>query len=284
MPKKDATAGERLCTYIRREVLLGELWPQVIDSLTPLARANELAAFFEELVAVQLAGRLVSGGKMISESIGGIDQIASEEFEKDFLAFIRETTELTGKRRKEVEKKILTRASDAVRVARKKEIPRTVEAAVLRFAKNQHPHCYLCGRGLVFARADELDALTAEPRKRVYEAEHIWPLSYGGDSDEDNLLPACSECNRIKDNYPCWAIVDVQSLTLGINPSPQDLGRVSGLHRFSLLSRAAWVLADTEGITLKEAFVDLGPGIAPYVYRPNDAADFFNLRNTTRGV
>jgi hypothetical protein len=47
MPKKDTTAGERLCTYIKREVLVGELWPQVIESLTPLARAGDLAFFFE---------------------------------------------------------------------------------------------------------------------------------------------------------------------------------------------------------------------------------------------
>ena len=278
MAKKDATAGERLCTYIRREVLRGDLWPQVISSLTPLARGRELAAYLEEMSALHLTGPLVAGGKCISEEFGPVDQTASIEFEKTFAQFIRETTELTGARRREFEGRILRLATDSVRSARRNISPST-DKAVREFAFSRHKCCYLCGRKLIFARAEAIDDLTEEEKDLVFEAEHLWPQSYGGDSDVINLLPACHGCNRRKANFASWAMVDIQSLILGLNPSPEDLGRVSGQHRFSLLSRSACMLAEAEGLTLRDAFLKVRHGVTPYLNNTSDVADFFNLRN-----
>ena len=176
------------------------------------------------------------GGRDISEEVGTVDQNASEEFEQQFLGFVRETTELTGRRRKEVEGRLVALGADAVRAARNSEIPPGVAKAVRRFAETKHRHCSLCGRSLVFATEDTLLQLPPEERKLVYAAGHVWPQSYSGDSDEDNLLPACSSCNRAKDNYPTWAMVDVQSISLGINPRREVLDRLSGTHRFAMLS------------------------------------------------
>jgi 5-methylcytosine-specific restriction endonuclease McrA len=278
MPKKDVTAGERLCTYIRREILRGDLWPQVISSLTPLARGRDLARYFEEVSAVHLTGRLICGGKCLSEQLGPAEEMASTEFEQPYLQFIRETTELTGQRRKEFESRILRLATEAIRAARRDISPST-DKAVREFSQRRHKHCYLCGKNLIFARGDALEMLNDKEREGVFEAEHVWPQSYGGDSDFENLLPACSSCNRKKANFANWSMVDVQSLILGLNPSPENLGGISGPHRFSLLSKAACEAADEEGLTLREAFLKVRHGVTPYVYNAFDVADFFNLRN-----
>jgi 5-methylcytosine-specific restriction endonuclease McrA len=280
MAKRDVTTGERLCTFIRTEVLTREFWPQVTAALAPTVRSAELAAFFEEVAAVHLTGRLVTGGRDISEEVGAIDDIASDEFEQKYRAFIRETTELSGKNRKEAESRLLRLGADAVRAARKGEIPSGVAKAVRRFAETRHRHCYLCGRTLLFVGEDGLAALDEEQRNLVYEAEHVWPQSYGGESEEENLLPACNGCNRAKGNYPCWAMVDVQSIALGMNPRQGVLDRISGPHRFALLSWAAMERAHRDNLTLKDAFRTIGPAITVRVLRPHQAADFFNLRNS----
>jgi hypothetical protein len=118
--------------------------------------------------------------------------------------------------------------------------------------------CYLCDRTL--AGDDTLD--------------HLWPRAFGGVSDEDNLLSACEDCNTAKMDRIGWevfgVVIDYAHLANAAGGSRQTN---MALHR-----HAATRLAEDGAMTLKEAFIQLGP-IRPRTLIDADERDdwFFNL-------
>lgn len=280
MPKRDITDGERLCSFIKRELSPPDIWSSVASRLTALGRGHQLANLFEEIAAVQLTGRLVIGGKSIADQIGGRESLGEIEYCQLLRDFVRETTEIGAKVWKDVGKRLLNRCVEGVRACYE-NVTKPLDQQVRQQA-GRKPRCFLCGEELIIARNEQIAALSDENQKRVYEVEHVWPRSYGGNSILENLLPACHECNNRKGNYASWGMVDVQALILEPNPPPEQLQRISGQRRFALLSRSALELADQENLTLKEAFRQLGSGIAPYVIRSSDATDFFNVASHRR--
>ncbi|MDA1229494.1 MAG: HNH endonuclease, partial [Planctomycetota bacterium] len=116
---------------------------------------------------------------------------------------------------------------------------------------------------------------------RAYTADHIWPRSFGGNSTAENLLPACGECNqKHKSDFASWAMTGIQSVILGINPPPDDLRRIAGVHRFALHHRQAQILAISERLSLRDAYLRIGPSSDPRTVNARDSAHFFNLTNT----
>ena len=139
--------------------------------------------------------------------------------------------------------------------------------------------CFLCNRQLEMVRGDRATQLPKELRALAVEFEHIWPRSFGGNTIAANLALACHGCNQRKSNFANWAMVDVQSLVLGWNPSDDALKSIAGSRRFALISRSVFRLAHEESLTLKQAHLRIQTRIAakPKVRRIVDAADFFNL-------
>lgn len=125
--------------------------------------------------------------------------------------------------------------------------PKSIEHNAMR---TERPYCYLCGIPLTKTRGAH-DQFTIE---------HLWPLSLGGSTIEDNLLPACKNCNDSRQHFITWAWGPVQSTyhaRSGTEPPPRDL-------RLSLaLARLMLVAAGRPGaarlLTLKEAAKTITP-------------------------
>src|SRR5207249_4601668 len=105
------------------------------------------------------------------------------------------------------------------------------------------------------------------------------PHCFGGESEDENLLPACGKCNSTrKRDFASWALVHIHSLSLGMNPSVNALKSVDGTLRFALQYHAARKLAEKRKWTLRAALLRLGPWTEdPRVLDETMAGDFFNL-------
>ena len=97
-------------------------------------------------------------------------------------------------------------------------------------------------------------------------------------------VSACHSCNQHKTNFANWAMVDIQSLVLGMPDTsasgeesvPDSLRRVPGWQRFALTSRTAHSLAQRESLTLKQAYYRIRSRVLlhPKVLRPGDVPIF----------
>src|SRR5262249_50048311 len=146
-------------------------------------------------------------------------------------------------------------------------IPAGLRNARRAWAVKRSRPCYLCGTALDFDD-DQSDSYCT--------LEHLWPSSFGGDSIEENLLPACALCNRTRKlNFATWASTSVQSVLRGLNPDTTDPHVISGPARFALHHWAGQRYAIRHGTNLRQAFMDIGPWTEPRVVDPDDVAHFF---------
>ena len=71
---------------------------------------------------------------------------------------------------------------------------------------------------------------------------------------------------------------DIQSLLLGFDPSENEYTSVNGGHKFALHHSKAKAIAIRRNISLKQAFMLLGPWEkTPRLVDEYDVGDFFNL-------
>ena len=217
---------------------------------------------FQQVAAVHLTGRLVVAGA----SFADLHDMSDLQFTQNYSEFIKGTTGESGERFK----KLYRLAETAVRACRRHPSHGQLKSFEA-WARKRYPRCFMCDAALDFA---------VHGTRASFTCEHIWPRMYGGDSIEENFLPSCYDCNcRIKKDLATWAGVGVQSLILGIQPSARSLEGIDNVYNFALHYRAAQRYASKYNTTLKEAFVKVGPWTSVYVWRPDDAADFFNLAN-----
>jgi hypothetical protein len=273
VPKKDITAGERLCTFIKKNVLDRLSRSDFVDAVSVTGRGERWVEFVEEAIATQLAGRLVIAGKSIAETLGGKSEVGQLQFRQEVAAITYET--MSTKLERTAHSKLLDSIERAV-LASYGNVSEA-DKEIVRDEAGRSPRCYLCNALLVL-NIESIDSPTDEQRKRVAEYEHVWPRAFGGNTEIDNLALSCNDCNNRKASYANWAMVDIQSLILCHNPSSESLGKTSGLRRFALLSYAAHSLASEESLTLKAAHMRIQSKIAsPRTRRISDVADFFNL-------
>lgn len=157
-------------------------------------------------------------------------------------------------------------------------------------------HCYICDGPLdraatqfvddpILAEIDDADLrsrvgekLRKDKNKQYLEFDHLWPQSLGGDSIAANLLPICPHCNRAKTDLASWEWALVQSTVLPpMAYSPDVLTNVGKSVKIALYMRAAFLVADDSGISLKEAYKLLGPKEEARVVEDTDTTDFFNI-------
>ena len=276
MPKKDATDGERLCTHFKKEVIDRDIWPTLRTALSATGRDEEWAIFVEEVVSTHLTGRVISAGASIAGELGGRLAIDTLEFKQRMRNVIDETTQYSLGSRK-AKDRVFDLTTRAVRAT----FGSVAEAddRILRAEADRPFRCFLCNRKLVMVQGQDVQYLSEEDRELAVEYEHVWPRSYGGNTVYDNLALSCHGCNQRKSNFANWAMVDVQSLILGWNPSDDALQRVAGGRRFALISRKVFHLAHEASLTLKQAHLRIQSRITtkPQVRRRADTVDFFNL-------
>ena len=123
--------------------------------------------------------------------------------------------------------------------------------------------CYMCGVSLN-RRKGQSDTFTIE---------HIWPISFGGDTVEENLLPACADCNSKRGSMLSWAAGPVNSTFLHANGAvPHSLRLSLGLAR--MLHFAA---SGRKPKTLKEAALSCQPLVVDLKLEPDRHHLYFEL-------
>ena len=258
---RSSTAGENLYLFLRSWIRKGISLEESFFWLSPLDRSEEWSEYIEQFIAVSLTGQLVAAGRTFRERYED-----SAPFRSEFRSCLSNAL-LVERSDCDRFMRLATSAVDAS----VREIPNGLRRSFRSWALQNHSHCYLCGHPLEFDN---------EGSERAYTADHIWPLSYGGDSIEDNLLPACKCCNeQHKGNFATWAMTSVQSIILGVAPTANALSRVSGTSRFALHHRSVQDLAIKSRLTLKDAYRQAGPSENIRVRNRNDIGHFFNLSN-----
>jgi hypothetical protein len=261
------TAGELLAYFIEDRVLGRGSWNKVSSALLCTGRSEVLCDFFHAVSITSLTCRIVVAGTSLLKQSGSRPArlISDVSFETEFKDFIRDRLSLQHHLSADLYRNAVRAVVSAGHDATAKE-----RNALKRWAEREHRYCYMCGVALDF---DE------EGKHSTFTLDHIWPQRFGGDSIEENWLPACSVCNNSKKrDFATWAMPDVQSLVLGFDPTENDYTSVNGSHRFALQQLAAKKLAIRRHISLKLALMRVGPWEkTPRLVDEDDIGDFFNL-------
>lgn len=253
------TSGEALYARLR-QWLFSEV---ASDHMYPWLRkieyyAEELQEFLEQTTALWLTARLVSVGRSLYSENG-------HHYRTELRPFLREYLVLSRNDLEDIER-LLGSAVDASL----QNISNGLKNKMLQYAIDQHELCYICGIPLDFSMQDKHSKFTRE---------HIWPRSLGGESIIENLLPACGKCNHLrKMDYATWASTSIQSICTPRSPSDDDWKNLQLSHYYAMHQFAGQSRAISEYVTLKEAFLDIGPWkCPPKLCDKNDAGHFFNL-------
>ena len=256
------TDGEHLCRYLNHRLLAPAPWEQLASALELTGRATHLVDFYRQLTAVTLSGRIVVAGKSLADRLG-IDDPA---FRKEFTVLLRDYVGIPSRFLDE-----LFRFSQRAVNAALEPFRKSVQDQMLAWAMRVHPNCYMCGVALNFEKREELSS---------YTCEHVWPRSYGGNSTIDNLLPACRMCNeKKKANFATWVMPSVQALNLGLAPSDDRLQEIHGSYNLLFIIELPRNSLSENGLTLKNAFLKLGPWEDVRIRDVDDVVDIFNIEN-----
>lgn len=118
-----------------------------------------------------------------------------------------------------------------------------IERNAIRTAQS---HCYMCGKPLIKSKTPHKDRLSYE---------HLWPLSLGGQTIEENIVAGCQFCNNSRKHTVTWAA----------GPVVETYFHTEDTWPFSLrlsLALARLTNATSRGgrkKTLKEALEDIRP-------------------------
>ena len=255
------TAGENLYLFLRSWIRKGVSLNESFFWLSPIERSDEWSEYIEQFIAVALTGQVVAGGRTFRRRHGD-----SAPFVTEFRSYLNDALIID---RDDVNR-LMRIATSAVDESMR-GIADGLRRRFRRWAMANHPHCYLCDHSLDFGD---------QASDRAYTADHIWPQSYGGDSIEENLLPACRVCNdQHKSNFATWAMTSVQSVIFGVDPTAESLSRVTGTSRFAIHHRRVQQHSINARVSLKDAYRRIGPSEDLRTLNRNEVAHFFNLAN-----
>jgi 5-methylcytosine-specific restriction endonuclease McrA len=255
-----STAGERLYRHIALEILDPGCSATLAQTQKFGSRANDFSQYFFGFACANIFSRLMKKAERVLDS-ERLDPT------KVIYRYIRDTLEVGQDKSESIVKRTAALAVDAVHTSHK-DFPNSVMKSVTQ--DRPRLSCYLCGNQVYKDATDESDRL---------EYEHIWPSSYGGDSSEANLLPACTICNRAKDDMVLWHTAPIAGFCLKPEPSVDEMTRVHRKHKIASYMRKVFDCASQHKMSLKTAALQLGP-IDMAEQRSidsDDARDFFNL-------
>lgn len=257
-----STKGEALYKCIEEKVLMtnGRSEMETLAVMQVGARTREHANYFFGFTCASIFRRLIKKTEQVLEE----DRPAPE---KTIARYIEETLEVNFLSQEKIACRLAALAISATESSHK-DIPKSVIKAV-NGTKNRLS-CYICGN---FLQKDSVDPTV----KLTYE--HIWPSCYGGDSIEENILPACRKCNDAKGDMILWHTAHVGAFCLKPNPSSDEMTRVTRSLLVAAHMKKIFNHATLYDMSLKESALQVGP-ISQDRHRipyPDDARDFFNF-------
>lgn len=259
-----STSGERLMFMLLRN---HQEWRVLAESLIEAKlrigrRYDDLSSFFVGASVLHLQQRLLrlahdvreqesdrwKQARMLRERTCDVIQLTPIEYSGDYPALIEA---------------VLTSSE---------QMPKEPGAALKRqVIRNGPKHCYSCGRQFGITTGDAPNGLQAT-------ADHIWPRALGGDTLEENLLPACMSCNSSKGHIAAWQMAWIQPVVFADIDEQQGLKSLQREVKMALHIRAAMTYAHQNGSTLRNALLAIGPRESPVRIDPEQGYDFFNLR------
>ncbi|QSR30852.1 hypothetical protein CFI00_10175 [Nocardioides sp. S5] len=258
------TAGEDFVAFLVGRHIGDYEWERLATALVSTGRGDDWSAAIQDMAVLHLARRLIAGGASIVASSADWDLVVEREIKQ----MVVDTMVVDYFRVGE----IYARLELAVEAARSKISPGT-RSQLRSECQREAPWCYLCGADLDFG---------AKNSALEFTLDHVWPQAFGGNSDPENLLPACRSCNERKGHAASWSLYPVQALVHGYRLSSDDLAAMPKEMRFAVHSRIAMQEASLSGSSLKEAFVRLGRPDLPTVVDESASVDVFNLAATFR--
>ncbi len=257
------TSGEHLFLLIVRELYgLGSLANvQALPILSVGGRTDYLSEYFLGLSALNILGRTVKK----AERVRTIDNESLHQ--SKMVEFIQRTLGIARHHESDVVDRLasgaLTAAADS-----KRKIRDSVKNAVCRGRRELS--CYICG-GILLRNS-------AQPESQV-EFEHLWPASFGGNSIEENLLPACKACNNAKGHMLLWHTAHIASFVLKPQPSEEELKSISRREKIAKHAMSVYSKACNDRCSLKTAALSIGPVSMTSIYADDneDSMDFFNF-------
>ncbi|WP_454055662.1 HNH endonuclease [Cupriavidus sp. Marseille-Q8015] len=160
-----------------------------------------------------------------------------------------------------------------------KTIPNGIKEEIF-FSRSVHDCCF-CGTRM---SPDSNGAFYDNQGKKA-TLEHIWPSSLGGDSIEENLVPACGSCNAAKADIFVWEQGLVHDLIYPVDFHNSDFfHRVPVYERLLLQRRAVMFVAQRDKSTLKDALKKVGPYGVIAAIDQSDTWDFFNIQNHSESL
>jgi hypothetical protein len=260
---KTSSAGEKLLFLLLRN---HQEWKFLSDQLTSanlrLARRfNDLSSFFIGASVLHLMQRMVKLANDVRDEES--DRLEQIQLIRSRLCDILHVTpiEYSGDFG-ELVQEILTCAEQTG-----KTMGSSLRNKVLSIGPD---YCYSCGYSFNVSRDDGSEVIAT--------ADHVWPRALGGDTSLENLLPACEACNGSKEYLASWQMAWIQPAVFADSDA---MGGLKGLRRevrMALHMRAAMAYAQSNGSTLRDAYIAIGPRGDPERIDTEQGYDFFNLR------
>lgn len=266
---KPSTSGEKLFLLIKNEILPaikagGLTWSRVDELFSASCGGEEFSSYIKGATTIYNMKRLLVFWRherpQITNQNVYISSIATFVGNSIFPGLDLET-------RKKIARYVINAELSSFR-----KIPDDIRKKYKSSAKKAS--CYLCDTPLDTTQTDD-------KAKDFFTLEHLWPTSMGGDSDEDNLLPACILCQDLKKNFLSWEWLNIQNSIYSIAPSGEELKSIPWETRIAKHYLAAIKLAESQNIKLKESFQKIGPISTPISFVPtSEPLTFFDLKTT----
>lgn len=264
---KKTTSGEKLFYLIRDEVLdqTGQKsvsWSNVGILFDDVSGNLDFANYIKGATSIYAMRRLLRFWKNERNLIGNESQYVST-----ISKFIKKEV-FPGLYQELVLK--IARTVILAEQASQKPISKQVKRNVIR--ERNKLTCYLCDCHLDQKAKSEDDAFLT--------IEHLWPTSIGGDSIEDNLIPACKDCQKITKDTASWEWINTHNIVFSVSPSKEELdNKRNNKASFAKHYYEATKLANLENLTLKEAFMKIGPIRIPLTHNNTGLPiTFFDLK------
>ena len=191
------TSGQLFVAFLQDNYVGEHSWGELSRALISTGRGDWWVDALQEMAILHLTRRLVAAASAIVDSRPEWDVLADREIKQMILDTMVVDYFLIGE--------IHARLVPAVQAARR-DISRGTRTQLISESKRDSPWCYLCGSDLDYESSDSPVSFTLD---------HVWPQAYGGDSDYDNLLPACKSCNGRKGDVASWSLYPIQAQIAG---------------------------------------------------------------------